>query len=185
MLAGLAISPQTPASAITDEAFHAADMILVMTVHPGAGGQKFMSECLEKVKELRQRFPEVKKHIQVDGGVGPGNVCECAKAGECMGLNPGRLPSLSDQHNMSQAPTSLWQGPQYSRPTHLKRPFLPCESLFKRLGRKRRGLASGISRVWRLARLSDSQLHDPQTSTSKIFRLGLVLSRNPNSDSAC
>ena len=83
MLAGLAISPQTPSSAITDEAFHAADMILVMTVHPGAGGQKFMPECLEKARELRKRFNGVEKHIQVDGGVGPGNICDCAKAGEC------------------------------------------------------------------------------------------------------
>jgi ribulose-phosphate 3-epimerase len=82
MLAGLAISPQTPASAITDEAYHAADMILVMTVHPGAGGQKFMPECLEKARELRRRFNGVEKHIQVDGGVGPGNICDCAKAGK-------------------------------------------------------------------------------------------------------
>ena len=82
MLAGLAISPQTPSTAITDEMFHAADMILIMTVHPGAGGQKFMPECIEKARELRKRFNGVEKHIQVDGGVGPGNVCDCAKAGE-------------------------------------------------------------------------------------------------------
>lgn len=80
MLAGLAISPQTPASAITPEAYAAADMILVMTVHPGKGGQKFMPECLEKVKELRDRFGW-EKDVQVDGGVGPGNICQCAQAG--------------------------------------------------------------------------------------------------------
>lgn len=80
MLAGLAISPQTPASAITPEAYAAADMILVMTVHPGKGGQKFMPECLEKVKELRERFGW-DKDVQVDGGVGPGNICQCAQAG--------------------------------------------------------------------------------------------------------
>ncbi|KAI5452091.1 RIBULOSE-phosphate 3-epimerase [Naganishia albida] len=80
MLAGLAISPQTPASRITDAAFAAADMILVMTVHPGKGGQKFMPECLEKVKELRARFGW-DKDVQVDGGVGPGNICQCAQAG--------------------------------------------------------------------------------------------------------
>jgi ribulose-phosphate 3-epimerase len=80
MRAGLAISPQTPASKITDEAFAAADMILVMTVHPGKGGQKFMPECLEKVKQLRERFGW-EKDVQVDGGVGPGNICQCAQAG--------------------------------------------------------------------------------------------------------
>lgn len=79
MKAGLAISPQTPASAVTDQMGNTADLLLVMTVHPGRGGQKFMPECLKKVEELRQRFPG--KNIQVDGGVGAGNACQCAKAG--------------------------------------------------------------------------------------------------------
>lgn len=83
MLAGLAISPETPASAVTDSLGKAADLLLVMTVRPGRGGQKFMPECLEKVKELRERFPG--KNIQVDGGVGSGNACQCAQAG--MSLN--------------------------------------------------------------------------------------------------
>jgi ribulose-phosphate 3-epimerase len=38
-----------------------------------------MPECLEKVEDLRKRFPG--KNIQVDGGVGKGNACQCAKAG--------------------------------------------------------------------------------------------------------
>ncbi|ODN99464.1 ribulose-phosphate 3-epimerase [Cryptococcus wingfieldii CBS 7118] len=79
MLAGLAISPHTPSSAITDSLGSKADLLLVMTVRPGQGGQKFMPECLEKVTELRARFPG--KNIQVDGGVGSGNACQCAKAG--------------------------------------------------------------------------------------------------------
>ena len=81
MKAGLAISPHTPASVVTDDLGNAADLLLVMTVVPGKGGQKFMPECLEKVKELRARFPS--KNIQVDGGVGSGNACQCARAGEC------------------------------------------------------------------------------------------------------
>ena len=79
MLAGLAISPDTPSSSITQDLGDAADLLLVMTVHPGRGGQKFMPECLEKVADLRARFPG--KNIQVDGGVGKGNACQCAKAG--------------------------------------------------------------------------------------------------------
>jgi hypothetical protein len=82
MKSGLAISPNTPASSITDEMGNKADLLLVMTVHPGRGGQKFMPECLKKVEELRQRFPG--KNIQVDGGVGKGNACQCAQAGEFM-----------------------------------------------------------------------------------------------------
>jgi ribulose-phosphate 3-epimerase len=79
MKAGLAISPNTPAESVTDQMGNAADLLLVMTVHPGRGGQKFMPECLKKVEELRQRFPG--KNIQVDGGVGKGNACQCAQAG--------------------------------------------------------------------------------------------------------
>jgi ribulose-phosphate 3-epimerase len=79
MKSGLAISPNTPASSITDEMGNKADLLLVMTVHPGRGGQKFMPECLKKVEELRSRFPG--KNIQVDGGVGSGNACQCAQAG--------------------------------------------------------------------------------------------------------
>jgi len=80
LLAGLAISPQTPASVITPELANAADLLLVMTVHPGRGGQKFMPECLEKVKTLREKYGN-KVDIQVDGGVGSGNICDCANAG--------------------------------------------------------------------------------------------------------
>jgi ribulose-phosphate 3-epimerase len=79
MKSGLAISPNTPASSITDDMGNKADLLLVMTVHPGRGGQKFMPECLKKVEELRSRFPG--KNIQVDGGVSSGNACQCAQAG--------------------------------------------------------------------------------------------------------
>lgn len=79
MLAGVAISPDTPSTAITDQVGDAADMLLVMTVYPGRGGQKFIERCLPKVTELRQRFPH--KDIEVDGGVGPNTVHSCAEAG--------------------------------------------------------------------------------------------------------
>lgn len=79
MRAAVAISPHTPSSAISSSLGDKCDMLLVMTVVPGAGGQKFMKECVPKVKELRERFPE--KDIQVDGGVGPGTVGCCARAG--------------------------------------------------------------------------------------------------------
>lgn len=51
MKAACAISPQTPASQITDKLGEAVDMMLVMTVHPGRGGQKFMEECMSKVRQ--------------------------------------------------------------------------------------------------------------------------------------
>ncbi|KAK0506324.1 ribulose-5-phosphate 3-epimerase [Armillaria luteobubalina] len=79
MKAGVAISPDTPSTAITDEIANAADMLLVMTVYPGRGGQKFLDRCVPKVAELRARFPE--KDIEVDGGVGPATIGVCAHAG--------------------------------------------------------------------------------------------------------
>ncbi|KAH7928525.1 hypothetical protein BV22DRAFT_1030660, partial [Leucogyrophana mollusca] len=79
MKAGVAISPDTPSTAITDEIGAAADMLLVMTVYPGRGGQKFIERCVPKVAELRARFPN--KDIEVDGGVGPKTIDACADAG--------------------------------------------------------------------------------------------------------
>ena len=79
MRASIAINPGTPASEISDEVGHAADMILVMTVWPGAGGQKFIAECMPKVAELRARFPDM--DVEVDGGVAPKTICACADAG--------------------------------------------------------------------------------------------------------
>jgi len=79
MKAGVAISPDTPSTAISDEVAEAADMLLVMTVYPGRGGQKFLDRCVPKVAELRARFPD--KDIEVDGGVGPKTIDVCADAG--------------------------------------------------------------------------------------------------------
>jgi ribulose-phosphate 3-epimerase len=54
-------------------------MVLVMTVHPGFGGQKFMASELPKVAELRRRYPSL--NIEVDGGLGPGTIDQAADAG--------------------------------------------------------------------------------------------------------
>lgn len=54
-------------------------MVLVMTVHPGFGGQKFMASELPKVRALRQRYPDL--NIEVDGGLGVGTVDQAAEAG--------------------------------------------------------------------------------------------------------
>lgn len=54
-------------------------MVLVMTVEPGFGGQKFMADQLPKVSELRARYPNL--NIEVDGGLGPGTIDDAAEAG--------------------------------------------------------------------------------------------------------
>ncbi|WFD33937.1 ribulose-phosphate 3-epimerase [Malassezia cuniculi] len=79
MRAAVALNPGTPASEITDEIAAAVDMILVMSVWPGAGGQKFIKEVMPKVAELRARYPDL--DVEVDGGVGLGTIDSCAKAG--------------------------------------------------------------------------------------------------------
>ncbi|KAL8825887.1 MAG: hypothetical protein Q9191_004140 [Dirinaria sp. TL-2023a] len=84
MLAGIAIKPDTAvdvlwdilANSNTDEK---PDMVLVMTVHPGFGGQKFMASELPKVKALREKYPEL--HIEVDGGLSEKTVDQAADAG--------------------------------------------------------------------------------------------------------
>lgn len=54
-------------------------MALVMTVHPGFGGQKFMASELPKVTALRERYPDL--NIEVDGGLGLGTIDQAADAG--------------------------------------------------------------------------------------------------------
>ena len=54
-------------------------MVLVMTVHPGFGGQKFMPSELPKVTALRKKYPDL--YIEVDGGLGEGTIDQAADAG--------------------------------------------------------------------------------------------------------
>jgi ribulose-phosphate 3-epimerase len=54
-------------------------MVLVMTVHPGFGGQKFMASELPKVTALRKKYPDM--NIEVDGGLGEGTIDQAADAG--------------------------------------------------------------------------------------------------------
>jgi|TARA_Y100000588_G_scaffold115086_1_gene126202 ribulose-phosphate 3-epimerase len=79
---GLAISPGTPLSAVTPFLW-SVDLLLVMTVKPGFGGQKFMREELRKVQELRRLIDENggKVDVQVDGGVNFETAPEAVAAG--------------------------------------------------------------------------------------------------------
>ncbi|CAG0885567.1 unnamed protein product [Darwinula stevensoni] len=81
MKAGIGIKPKTPIEAVVPHVPH-ADVILIMTVEPGFGGQKFMADMMPKVEFLRKTFPEL--DIEVDGGVGLDSVQTCAQAGANM-----------------------------------------------------------------------------------------------------
>lgn len=75
---GLAINPETQ-NVMVEPWLNTVDLILFMGVHPGRGGQEFIPEVLEKIKSLRQNFPNVK--IEVDGGVKKENIEQLKKAG--------------------------------------------------------------------------------------------------------
>ena len=66
--AGLALNPGTPASAV-EYLLDMVDLICVMTVNPGFGGQKFIHSQVEKVKQLRRMIGDRPIHIEIDGGV--------------------------------------------------------------------------------------------------------------------
>ena len=80
--AGVALNPATPVAAL-DEVLDVADYVLVMSVNPGFGGQKFIPNALHKVKQLVTKKRERGLHfaIQIDGGVDLKNVAEVVDAG--------------------------------------------------------------------------------------------------------
>ncbi len=80
--AGVALNPATPLSAL-DYVLDELDMVLIMTVNPGFGGQKLIPYCLEKVHELRMIMKErgLDIDIQVDGGIKASNAKEVVEAG--------------------------------------------------------------------------------------------------------
>ena len=81
MQIGIAINPTTHVETVLPYA-EECDILLVMTVEPGFGGQSFMHDMMPKVTLLRELYPD--KHIQVDGGVGLDTIDAAAKAGANM-----------------------------------------------------------------------------------------------------
>ena len=80
--AGVALCPPTPAANVKN-VLELADLVLVMSVTPGFGGQKFIESSLEKVRELVS-LRAVHKHnyvIEIDGGINGGNIARAVKAG--------------------------------------------------------------------------------------------------------
>ena len=80
--AGVALNPATPVS-VLEHILDQVDMVLIMTVNPGFGGQKFIPYTIEKVKAVRRLCDErgLTTDIQVDGGISAANVREVLEAG--------------------------------------------------------------------------------------------------------
>lgn len=79
---GITIKPATPAAAVKPW-LGLVDMVLVMTVEPGFGGQKLMPDCLDKVREIRRMADarRLKTDVEVDGGITADNVHLALEAG--------------------------------------------------------------------------------------------------------
>ena len=82
MKAGVALNPATSLE-VLDYILPQVDMVLLMSVNPGFGGQKFLPYTLTKVRKLRERILQqgLDVDIQVDGGIGPGNARQVVEAG--------------------------------------------------------------------------------------------------------
>ena len=82
MEAGLACNPETAVEEVVPY-MDQVEMILIMTVHPGFGGQSYIDECTEKIEVIHAIATEMKSdiHIEVDGGVNQDNVCIPLDAG--------------------------------------------------------------------------------------------------------
>lgn len=80
--AGVVLNPGTSLSSI-EEALPYADFVLIMSVNPGFGGQKFIPTSVAKVRRLRQMINErnLTTRIEIDGGVGKSNIAEVVNAG--------------------------------------------------------------------------------------------------------
>ncbi|MPM76618.1 Ribulose-phosphate 3-epimerase [bioreactor metagenome] len=80
--AGVSLNPATPVASIK-HLIHNLDMVLIMSVNPGFGGQKYISYCGDKIKEVKAFADEYNKDllIEVDGGVDKSNIGEVVQSG--------------------------------------------------------------------------------------------------------
>ena len=80
--AGVALNPATPLC-VLDYVLDKVDMVLIMTVNPGFGGQSYLESCTEKIKELRKKICEknLSTHIEVDGGINKKTIRTVKEAG--------------------------------------------------------------------------------------------------------
>jgi len=91
--AGIGLNLPTPEENLTESIAEAADIILVMSVPMGLGGQKYCSEATDRIRKISKRFPN--KIIEVDGGINPETIVEALRAG-ARGVVIGSYITLSN-----------------------------------------------------------------------------------------
>jgi ribulose-phosphate 3-epimerase len=99
--AGMALKPATPVEPY-EELLPELDMLLVMTVEPGFGGQKFLDLCLPKIRTARQLIEKhgVETWLQVDGGISLETIERCAEAGADVFVAGSAVYSADDPDRM-------------------------------------------------------------------------------------
>jgi ribulose-phosphate 3-epimerase len=109
-LAGVALNPHTPVSLLSD-VLEDLDLILVMSVNPGYGGQKFIYRTIPKVSELKHMCIErnLSPYIEVDGGIGMQNAERILQAGANVLVSGNSVLSASDPKAMITSLKSIGQ----------------------------------------------------------------------------
>ena len=104
--AGISINPATPVAAV-EEALPFADLILVMSVNPGFGGQSFIPETLPKVARLRRMLDEggYRAELEIDGGIKPDTAPEAVRAGARVLVSGSAV--FNDRESVAEAMTKL------------------------------------------------------------------------------
>lgn len=106
--AGIAINPHTPASFLT-EIIHLLDVIIVMTVNPGFGGQAFLPETLPKIQALRSLLAQSGREvdIEVDGGINAATANTAVEAGANVLIAGSAI--YSDKHSIEAGVRAIHQ----------------------------------------------------------------------------
>lgn len=103
---GLAINPETHIE-VVDDLIDQLDLVLVMTVQPGRGGQKLLEETLTKIKKLREKYKDV--NIEVDGGINPETASKVIQAGANLLVSGSAIFNSDDIEKTIQALKQICQ----------------------------------------------------------------------------
>jgi ribulose-phosphate 3-epimerase len=112
---GLALNPGTPVEAIRPY-LSLCDLVLVMSVEPGFGGQKFQPVALDKLRRLREWIPQ-KTLLSVDGGIGPATIGEAAEAGAGVFVVGSAIFDTPDYGDAVRALSGLVRDESHAQPS--------------------------------------------------------------------
>ncbi len=121
-VAGLALNPGTPVEAIRPY-LPLCDLVLVMSVEPGFGGQKFQSSAVEKLRQLREWLPETTL-LSVDGGIGLATIAETARAGADLFVVGSAIFDTPDYSDSVRELSALARGASQSETNRLVPPMM-------------------------------------------------------------